>query len=274
MSNLSVPSRFIQQIRQECPLTIDELRRAAPSIFATDKHDSRSARYAYIPTIDILTALAKEGFQPFMATQSRARDDDRRDHTKHMIRLRHADQHQTSEVGEVVLINSHDGSSSYQMSAGVYRQVCGNGLCRYSELADVRIPHKGDVHGLVIEGAFTVLDQFGEITAEIDALKSKTLSLDAQRAFATTALELRYGEDDHKPVSAEAILAAKRAADRGDDVWSVFNRVQENLVRGNVRGRTANGGRTKTREITGIDQNMKLNRALWALTQRMAELVG
>jgi hypothetical protein len=69
-----------------------------------------------------LTELRKEGFQPFMVTQTRVRHDDRRDYTKHMLRLRHASQINGAEANEIVLLNSHDGSqirrcSSYQMLA-------------------------------------------------------------------------------------------------------------------------------------------------------------
>ena len=110
---------------------------------------SRSQRYAYIPTAAVLTELRKEGFQPFMVTQTRVRDEGKREHTKHMIRLRHASQINGAEANEIVLLNSHDGTSSYQMLAGMFRFVCSNGLVRGNTVADVRVPHKGDVAGLV-----------------------------------------------------------------------------------------------------------------------------
>jgi hypothetical protein len=56
--------------------------------------------------------LRKEGFQPFIACQTRVRADDKRAHTKHMVRLRHADQITGREANEIILLNSHDGSSS------------------------------------------------------------------------------------------------------------------------------------------------------------------
>ena len=37
-------------VRSETPLAEDQMRQAAPSIFAAGKHDSRSERYTYIPT--------------------------------------------------------------------------------------------------------------------------------------------------------------------------------------------------------------------------------
>ena len=76
-----------------------------------------------------------------MVTQTRVRHDDRRDYTKHMIRLRHASQINGREANEIILLNSHDGTSSYQMLAGMFRFVCSNGLVCGDTVADVRVPH-------------------------------------------------------------------------------------------------------------------------------------
>src|SRR3546814_18445609 len=85
-----------------------------------------------------------------MVTQTRTRHEDRRDYTKHMIRLRHASQiNARGEANEIILLNSHDGTSSYQMLAGMFRFVCSNGLVCGDTVADVSVPHKGDVAGLV-----------------------------------------------------------------------------------------------------------------------------
>ena len=273
MSNLATSFRSSDQIRRDRPLTDDEMRAIAPSIYAEDAHDSRSSRYAYIPTSNILAGLAKEGFQPFMVCQSRARNADRRAHTKHMVRLRHANQIVAEEANEIILINSHDGTSKYQMLAGIYRFVCSNGIIRGDELADIRIPHKGNIRDQVIEGAFTVLDQFDEVTATISEMKGKNLSEGAEHAFARAALELRY-DDEYKPITDTALLRPLRSADYGHDLWTTFNRVQENIIRGGVRGRSANGSRMTTRQINGIDQNVKLNRALWVLADEMRKLVA
>ena len=117
-------SRFANHspaLRSDHPLSDDQIRRVAPSIFADAPHESRSPRYSYIPTATVLTELRKEGFQPFMVCQTRVRREDRRDFTKHLIRLRHASQINGAEANEVVLLNSHDGTSSYQMLAGQFR---------------------------------------------------------------------------------------------------------------------------------------------------------
>ena len=72
-------------IRRDRPLTREELFRVVPSVFSEDKHESRSERYTYIPTISLLDSLQREGFQPFFACQTRVRDPGRREHTKHML---------------------------------------------------------------------------------------------------------------------------------------------------------------------------------------------
>ena len=121
---MQLASRFASRspaLRSEYPLTDDQIHRVAPSIFADAPHESRSQRYAYIPTAAVLTELRKEGFQPFMVTQTRVRDEGKREHTKHMLRLRHANQINAREANEIILLNSHDGTSSYQLLGGMFR---------------------------------------------------------------------------------------------------------------------------------------------------------
>ena len=147
-------SRFgkVNVIRRDRPLTRDELFCVVPSVFSEEKHASRSDRYTYIPTITLLDNLQREGFQPFFACQTRVRDQSKREHTKHMLRLRRKGQITDKQVPEIILLNSHDGSSSYQMLPGIFRAVCQNGLICGESFGEVRVPHKGDVVEKVIEG--------------------------------------------------------------------------------------------------------------------------
>jgi hypothetical protein len=71
----------------DTPLSEDQMRRAAPSIFAVGKHASRSERYTYIPTIEVLRGLSREGFRPFMVAQGTSRIEGKTEYTKHMIRI-------------------------------------------------------------------------------------------------------------------------------------------------------------------------------------------
>ena len=270
-------SRFASRspvLRSDSPLSDDQIHRVAPSIFAEAPHESRSQRYAYIPTATVLTELRKEGFQPFMVTQTRTRHEDRRDYTKHMIRLRHASQISArGEANEIILLNSHDGTSSYQMLAGMFRFVCSNGLVCGDTVADVRVPHKGDVAGQVIEGAYQVLHGFDRALESRESMQAITLDEGEAEVFARAALSLKYDDPDKPaPITESQILMPRRFDDRRPDLWSVFNRTQENLTKGGLHGRAANGRRQSTRPVHGIDQNIRLNRALWLLADGMRQL--
>ena len=274
---MQLASRFASHspvLRSDHPLSDEQIRTVAPSIFADAPHESRSQRYAYIPTATVLTELRKEGFEPFMVTQTRVRDEGKREHTKHMVRLRHASQiNARSEANEIILLNSHDGTSSYQMLAGMFRFVCSNGLVCGDTVADVRVPHKGDVAGQVIAGAYEVLHGFDRALESRESMQAITLDAGESEVFARAALSLKYDDPDKPaPITETQILMPRRVDDRRPDLWSVFNRTQENLIKGGLSGRTANGRRQSTRPVQGIDTNLRLNRALWLLADGMRQL--
>ena len=261
-------------LRSESPLSDEQIRAVAPSIFAEAPHESRSERYSYIPTATVLQELRGEGFEPFMVCQTRVRRDDRRDFTKHMIRLRHASQIDArGEANEIILLNSHDGTSSYQMLAGMFRFVCQNGLVCGDTVADVRVPHKGDVAAQVIEGAYEVLQNFEQARESREAMRAVTLDGGEAEVFARAALALKY-DDPAKPapITERQVLAPRRLDDNRADLWSVFNRTQENLIRGGLVGRGGSGRRQRTRPVQGIDQDLRLNRALWLLADGLRQL--
>jgi len=257
-------------VRRDRPLTREELARYVPSVFSEDKHESRSARYTCIPTITLLDNLQREGFQPFFACQTRVRDQSKREHTKHMLRLRRAGQITGKQVPEIILLNSHDGSSSYQMLPGLFRSVCQNGLICGQSFGEVRVPHRGNVVEKVIEGAYEVLGIFDRVEEKRDAMESLTLPVPARQAIANAALRYRFGEE-HQPVTVSQLLTPRRYEDYSDDLWTVYQRIQENLIKGGLSGRNAKGRRSHTRAVKGIDGDVKLNRALWVMAENMLE---
>ncbi|ECN8543519.1 DUF945 domain-containing protein, partial [Salmonella enterica subsp. enterica serovar Newport] len=271
---MRLASRFgrINQIRRDRPLTHEELMQYTPSVFGEDKHTSRSEKYTYIPTITLLENLRREGFEPFFACQSRVRDPGRRDYTKHMLRLRRAGQITGRQVPEIIILNSHSGESSFQLLPGMWRQVCANGLVCGQSFGEIRVPHRGDIAGKVIEGAYDVLGVFDRVEEKREAMQSLLLPPPAQQALAKAALTYRFGEE-HQPVTATQILTPRRYEDRKDDLWSVFNRIQENLSKGGLPGRTAQGKRTHTRAVNGIDGDVRLNRALWVMAEQMQQVL-
>ena len=258
--------------RADYPLDDDQLQTVVPSIYAENAHQSRSERYAHIPTRVVLDALRQEGFQPFMACQARVRDDSRIGFAKHMLRLRHASQITIEdEANEIVLLNSHDGTSSYQMLAGCYRFVCQNGMVCGDTYQDIRVQHRGNIVDNVIEGAYQILDNFDRIDASKEEMKSISLSDEEQLAFAKASLPLRFSESEEQPPEV-AVLGRRRSADASNDLWTTFNVVQENLLKGGLLRVTRKGKNAKTRAIKGVDGNVRLNKALWTLAEAMKEL--
>jgi hypothetical protein len=260
-----------QSFRSQSPLSNDQIARYAPSVMAEEAHESRGERYAFIPTINVIDGLRNNGFQPFEVSQTKVRDQSKREFTKHMVRLRQSGVNVSgAEVPEIILLNSHDGSSSYQLLSGFFRFVCANGLISGNVQEDIRVRHSGNVVDDVIEGATRVLDNLELANNSIDTFKSTKLEFEEQLVFANSALQLRWG--DNAPVVAESLLRARRFDDNKPDLWTTFNRVQENLLRGGLNGRSASGRRSTTRAIGGVNENVKLNRALWSLADGMAQI--
>lgn len=260
--------------RSKSPLSNEQIARYAPSVFAVEAHETRSERYTYIPTVDVLDGLRAEGFEPMAVGQTRCRDESKRDFTKHMLRFRHAGGSMINvgdEVAELVLVNSHDGASAYSLTGGIYRLICSNGMVVGDQSCEVKVRHSGNVIDNVIEGSFQVIEDLKQIAPVINEWKNTQLSIPEAQIYAEAALGLRW-EEGKAPIRADQLLGVRRYEDRGSDLWRVFNRAQENVIRGGLRGRGATGKRTSTREVASVTENIRLNKALWSLTQRMSEL--
>jgi hypothetical protein len=269
--------RNSHQISGREALDNEALFRHVPSVFAREAHDSRSERYVYVPTVEIVEGLRREGWFPFFAVQSVPRDGSRHGHAKHMLRLRRDDGIGKPEAAEVIIVNSHDGTSAYQMFAGMLRFVCTNSMIAGERFEEVRVPHKGGIQDRIIEGVYTVAEDFPRLIDATETMKDTRLSRDEQQVLAEASLVARYGEED-SPVRPDQIIAPRRREDVGQSLWATFNVVQENLIRGGLDGRrqTSDGRirRSRTRPINGIDQNVGLNRALWTLAEGMQRLKG
>lgn len=278
--------------RNDEPLDGELLQAAVPSLFAVDAHDSRSDRFVPIPTIDIVNGLRKEGFQPFFAQQARVRDVTRRDYTRHVIRMRHESLARASgEAFEIILTNANDGTAAYQMLPGFFRFVCMNGLFAGEAFEAVKVRHTGNAIHDVIEGAYTVLEEAPRLTDAVDRFKGIDLAANEATAFARLAHMARFPnawEADETgrpqlaegvaPVSPQALLRPRRYADNGSDLWTTFNRVQENAVKGGqkgvIQGSNGRARRASVRAVNGIAQATDLNRRLWTLADEMAALVA
>ncbi len=261
-------------IRTDLALTNDQLHREAPSIFATSSF-GMSDRYQQVSTIDVVELFRREGFFPMCAFQSNARLSERAGFTKHVVRFRQANDLTAwnSEVGEIVLVNGHDGSSAYQVMAGLFRVVCGNGMiCRSDDMGTISVRHQGgeEFQDKILDATFRVVSELPKAIESVGRFKGLATSPDIQQAYAESALVIA----DKPHVKAEQLLTTRRDEDREPTVWNTFQTVQENLVKGGLSVRTENGKRQKTRPIKSVDGDLRINKGLWLLTERLASILA
>jgi len=261
------------------PISNEQILRYAPSVFATQPSTKQSSRYAFIPTINVVKAMRAAKWDVVMASESKTRDDLRRGYVKHMLRFR-SQNSAMATVGdsllEVVLINSHDGSSQYSLQAGVFRLVCSNGMVVADSLLDaIKVRHTGNVIDAVIEGSSRILENAPIVGETIQQWKAITLNAGEQMALAEATHVLRF--PDGSAIQPRQLLQPRRHNDNGNDLWSTFNRLQESSLRGGNRAfdQAADEGRgrnVRSREVKNISGSVNLNKALWTLAEQMAVL--
>lgn len=267
-------------------LSYEQIAQFAPTVFANDRHSSRSERFQVIPTHELLAGLSKEGFVPVKVQVGGSRDAEKRAFTKHLIRFRRQDDLAgVPKVGdshpEVVLLNAHDGTSSYQLHAGLFRLVCLNGLTvSDQDFGSVKVGHSGrNVLDKVIEGTYRVLDDAVAALGHAQQLQTVAVDRDEQRIFGEAALRLRFDDETLPRINGSEVVRPRREADLAPNLWNTFNRAQENLIRGGLSYRHTNEETNRvsfreTRPVNGADGDLKLNRALWHLANEFAKLKG
>jgi hypothetical protein len=259
------------------PMTLDAIRTVAPSVFAESRHSSRTERFTYIPTSQIVEHLMGRDFGVFSVMQGGSRDDEKRGFTKHLVRFRPLSQpvQAGGTFNEIILINAHDGTSSYRLMAGVFRLVCSNGLTvAESLIEDCRIKHSGDILGDVSGSVVQIAGKLPQIGHAVESMKAIELAPAEREVFARAALVAKYG-DDQPPVTVPQVLTPRRSEDRAPDLWSTLNVAQEALLQGGQRYRlrTNRGVQDRrTQPVRSVDGTTNLNRALWQLAEEMRRL--
>lgn len=288
------------------PLSMDDLRAAAPSIFATKPFEGVSERYTFIPTFKIVESLKRAGFVPVMAGQSMFRIEGKGEYAKHIIRFqRESDisfdlrsvpesERGAAMVPEIALVNSHDRSSGYNLSSGAYRWVCNNGLITSVEDACISVRHSGDIIKEVRAASRLIIEQSLEAVSRAKQLSRIPLPRVKQLKLATKAAEVRWGTTEGGalaiPFAIEKLLEPRRWIDAApdlarpfdthprfgagtfpkEDLFTTMNVIQENIMKGGIHSRTATGRRASTRSINSVSEDIRINKRLWALAEEMA----
>jgi hypothetical protein len=254
-------------------LSNTELMKLAPSVFADFAIDGLSPKYAFIPTINIVDAFRAEGWEPVAATQNRCRLPERRGFVKHCLRFRRHDAVPVLDgvYPELALVNSHNGTSAYDLYAGLFRLICLNGMvASLGNLEALKVRHSGNALDNVIDGSFRIIETLPQVIESAEVMRSVQLDRLQQMQFAEAALALRYDPMLQAPISPLSLLDSRRIEDGSNDMWTVFNRVQENMIRGGVRGIGSTGRRMSTRAIKSVNEDIRVNRSLWQLASDTA----
>lgn len=276
-----------------------------PAVFATEAHDSRSSRYAFLPTSNFLAGFRDAGFVPTQIVRQASRMEGQESHGKHFMRFRHVNDLHTSlpEVHEIGFLNSHNGSSGLRVMSGIIRFVCENG-CIFGDFdSSLRVQHRGS--GDMLEDLLNAVSQIAansvHVMEEVAVMKEIMLSWDEQLMFSEACMIPRFDkvtvvEADPDPegnpqYAVDRSLVPFQPVDflrgRRSEDWTVgpdhqrslyttYQVVQENMITKPVtsRQRDTHGNRRSTRSIQGIDGNIKLNAALWTITKTMASQKG
>jgi hypothetical protein len=251
----------------------EQVKQVAPSVFTKHGSSNVSEKYSHIPTERVMDDMAALGWNVVDAKEIKARQN--QGFQKHMLIFANPEIVINGADGDTVfprilLTNSHDGKNAFSFQAGLFRLVCSNGLVIADEqFGKMKIRHMGyDFEAL--QSLITEMVEKLPLTVEsMNRFKNKQLSEDQKQKFALEALGLRF-DTDNKTFNVDEFLTPTRKEDEGNDLWSVFNLVQEKLVNGMVDYRAGSKNR-KARRIKNFQQDVKLNSELYELALAYAQ---
>ena len=244
-----------------------DLMELAPSIFTKTKCDKVSDRYSQVNTIDVLDELSKKGWQPYEVSQTKSKYGGGI-YSKHLIRLRNDEIGiGLDEIPEIVLTNSHDGRNAFKLHAGIFRLVCSNGLIIATQtFGSTRVRHQGFDMEDIIKVTESIVNDLPNVIQSVDKFKRIELSEDKKAEFVRRAIRIRWSEGNDF-INTKDILSPERDEDAGNDLWTVYNVIQEKMIRGGVAYKLKSGRQQTSREITNIDRSVDINKRLWELTE-------
>ena len=233
----------------------------------TQAYHDVSEKYSFIPTNRVIGVLEKLNWLPVNIQEKSCRKPEMFGFQKHVVRFRSPNFAPIQKLGDtspsIILTNSHNRGSAFNLLMGLDRQVCGNGLVvSIGEFINFSVRHIGYTDDKILEAIEALQKGIPEVLDKIEAWSAIKLNDFEMKAYAKSACQLRY--DDNDLPNVDRLLMPVRYEDKENNLFNVFNRVQEKLIKGQKSYRSKS-----IRAIKGIDQNLKLNKALWTLTNEM-----
>lgn len=258
-------------------LSIEEIGDYAPSALATEPMPGASGKYSFVSTIDAVELVKSQGWVPYYAKECSVRVRGKNGFQHHIIRFTRGEM--VGALGEerfdLILNNSHDRGSAFKLSLGIFRLVCTNGMVVGQESYNFSHKHINFDEAAFIGSVRQIADDGHKIADRVDDFKQIELTRQETGIYAASAAALI--SEDPNEIDLNEVVKTRRADDAGADLWRTFNRAQENIIRGGIRryGKTKSGRpKRDTMPVKSIDRDIKLNKALWLLTEKMAEIKG
>lgn len=260
-----------RRLRSDTGIPLDGLSAHFPVINSREAHVSRSDKFSVVTTYDVLSRLEDQGFHVTDFVQSKARTIERRATSRHMFRLRHVDDLGVGEgnVAEIIGVNALDGTSSFRFYGGVLRFVCFNGTVTGDLFGTSFVRHVGEnTLDLVNTSVDQIAGRMPTMLDKIEQFAQIAVTPEQTKQMVDRALRVRFDEKQREAMLTSPNLATpRRRADIKSDLWTVFNRIQENTMRGglqySVKDKHGMVRRSSMRAIKAASDTVNVNRKLW-----------
>lgn len=261
--------------------TDDQIAKMAPAVFTRERGPKTSILFGVASTIDVINDFRDNGFVVTSADQPRSTkkvDPDHKLYNKHSVVLTDSKYLSTdckrSEIPQILLTNAHDGTSSFKLLGGFYRFICANGMVIGEDIHSIKLRHEfGVIFRQKIKDAIPeITSRLEEKVALVDQWKSIELPERDQIKLAESCTLIRFDgdKDKLKAFKGKDLVLPQRPEDAANDLWTVFNRIQERIINGGVEGVGANNQPLKMRAITSGERKIALNRAIWNEAAKLA----
>ncbi len=257
-------------------LSKEELATLAPQTFNHIVSSNLTNKYVHIPTDTIVDDMEKLGWFPYNVKTVKARKKNAQT-AKHLIQFFNPNIVINNEEGKadlypnLLLINSHDGSTAVRFEMGVFRMVCENGLViKSKDFGGFKMKHMGYTFEDLRVHINNMVKELPTVVANLNKFSQVEMTPEQQHEFAIKAVEARFGEDKQlTDEDIKGLLIAERKEDVGDTCWLIMNRVQEKLTNGGFSYLSVKGKPRKARAIKNFTQDIEFNQKIWSLLEEL-----